>query len=348
MKNRGWIAVLIWLVACSSGQGDEVSQARALSRAFRASAEKALPSVVTILTRSRSSGGEDSPLLNLIGGADAQVYDSVGSGVIISPDGWILTNHHVIADAIRLEVRLPDGRRFFPEKTLSDESSDVALVKIESTEDVPAAEIGNSNELAVGDWVIAIGSPFTLESSVSAGIISGINRRRSLSRGVEGQFLQTDAAVNPGNSGGPLLDLEGRVVGINTAISSLSGGFQGIGFAIPIARAMWIKQELQTYGKVRQALAGIRVATVSYDDAKQLNLPQLSGVTVVSTVPGRPGEAAGILAGDVILTFAGHKVGSDTEFASLVQQSPIDQPLTLEVFRNGEKLELTIQLQEKP
>ena len=144
------------------------------------------------------------------------------------------------------------------------------------------------------------------------------------------------------------MDLEGRVIGINTAISSITGGFEGIGFAIPIARAMWIKNELQRYGKVRVALAGIRVSTIPYEVARDLNLPELLGVFVVSTVPGRPGEQAGLLSGDVIVSFAGQSISSDAEFADLVQQSPIDQPLPIIVYRSGERQELTIRLQEKP
>jgi serine protease Do len=200
----------------------------------------------------------------------------------------------------------------------------------------------------VGDWVIAIGSPFTLESSVSAGIISGTNRRRRLSRDVSGQFLQTDAAINPGNSGGPLLDIDGKLIGINTAISSNSGGFEGIGFAIPISRAMWIKKELQSYGKVRRALAGIRVSTLPYDTAKGLEQQQLSGARVEAVVPGRPGDLAGVKSGDIIAAFAGSVVASDVEFAELVLLSPIDEPLPIVVYRGGEKKELTIRLQEKP
>jgi serine protease Do len=326
---------------------DDINHARALSKAFRASAEKALPSVVTLLCRVKQEG-QSSPILDIIGGTDAQVYDTVGSGVIISPDGWLLTNHHVIADAIKIEVRLPDGRRYFPDKSISDAASDVALVKLESDTELRVAEVGDSNQLAVGDWVIAIGSPFTLESSVSAGIISGTNRRRRLSKDVVGQFLQTDAAINPGNSGGPLLDIEGKVVGINTAISSTSGVFEGVGLAIPIARAMWIKSELQAHGRVRRALAGIRVSSIPYEVAKELGLPKLAGVMVQATVPGRPGEKAGLKSGDVIVSLAGTSVASDTEFAELVQQSPIDQPLTLVCYRSGEKLELTIRLEEKP
>ncbi len=341
-------ALAISICLSSAVADDETNHARALSRAFRQSAERALPSVVTILCKVKQEGGQSSPILDIIGGPDAQVYDSIGSGVIISEDGWILTNNHVIDGAVRIEVRLNDGRRYFSDKTLADPGSDVALVKIESQTELKAAAIGDSAQLAVGDWVIAIGSPFTLEASVSAGIISGTNRRRRLSREVSGQFLQTDAAINPGNSGGPLLDIDGKVIGINTAISSNSGGFEGIGFAIPISRAIWIKKELQTYGKVRRALAGIRVSTLPYDVAKTLEIPNLTGVLVNSVVSGRPGDVAGVKTGDVIISFAGIGVASDVEFAELVLQSPIDEPLPVVLYRGGQKQELTIRLQEKP
>jgi serine protease Do len=334
------------LIQPAWARDDETNHARALSRSFRNAAEKNLPSVVTILCRTKVDG-QGSPILNIIGGPDAQVYDSIGSGVIISDDGWILTNHHVIENAERIEVRLNDGRRYFTKNTLSDAGSDLALVKVESKSQLRAAEIGDSSELAVGDWVIAIGSPFTLESSVSAGIISSANRRRRLSRDVSGQFLQTDAAINPGNSGGPLLDIDGKVIGINTAITSNSGGFEGIGFAIPISRAIWIKRELQTYGRVRRALAGIRVKNLPHEIATSTELPQ-SGVLVQSVVSGRPGDQAGIKAGDVIFSLAGNSINSDAEFAELVIQSPIDEPLPIIIYRNGEKQELTIRLQEKP
>lgn len=320
--------------------------ARGLSQAFRSAAERALPSVVTIYSRQLQE--EESSILSIIGGSDDQVYDSVGSGFVVSSDGWILTNHHVIENAAKIEVRLSDGRRFFSNKTLSDQSSDVALVKIEPRGELKAAEIGDSNALATGDWVIAIGSPFTLESSVSAGIISGTNRRKQFSSQLSGQFLQTDAAINPGNSGGPLVDLDGRVVGVNTVITSRTGGFQGIGFAIPISRAMWIKNELQSYGRVRRAMAGIRVSTLSKESARDLEIPESSGVLVNSVVPGRPGAVAGVQAGDVILQFAGQFVASDVEFAELVLQSPIDEPLNVTIFRNGSRQELTIRLEEKP
>ncbi len=331
----------------SSDDGKPESHARALSKAFRESAQKALPSVVTILSRSRRPDDQSS-ILDIIGGRDEELFDNVGSGVIISTDGLILTNHHVIADATRVEVRLPDGRQFSAEETKSDPNSDVAIVKIKSSDPLVAAELGKSSSMSVGDWVLAIGSPFTLEASVSAGIISGTNRRQQLSQLVSGQFLQTDAAINPGNSGGPLIDLEGKVVGINTAISSRTGGFQGIGFAIPIDRAVWIKQELLEFGKVRRGFAGVRTSNVPYDVAKELGLPRLAGVLIHAVTPNYPAANAGLKSGDIIVEFVGQPIETKDEFQEIVQQSQINEPLPLIVLRDGQRIELTIQLVERP
>jgi serine protease Do len=321
------------------------SHARALSLAFRDAARKALPSVVTILARSKRPG-EDSSVLDIISGSDDSLFDSVGSGVIIGPDGLILTNHHVIADTSRVEVRLSDGRQYAAVEQLSDPSSDVALVRITPSEPLSVAEIGMADAMQVGDWVLAIGSPFTLESSVSAGIISGTNRRQQLSKLVSGQFLQTDAAINPGNSGGPLIDLEGKVIGINTAISSRSGGFQGIGFAIPIDRAVWIKTELLEYGKVRRGYAGVRTSDVPYQLARSLELP-VAGALINAVVPDYPGDKAGLLSGDVIVQFGESMVRGKNDFQDMVQQSPIGEPIALKVIRNSEEVDLTIVLQER-
>lgn len=323
------------------------NHARALSQAFRDSAQKAMPSVVTILSRSKRPDDQSS-ILDIIGGRDEELFDSVGSGVIIETDGLILTNHHVIANASRVEVRLPDGRQFTAVKTQSDPNSDVAIVKITSNEPFVAAELGSSDNMAVGDWVLAIGSPFTLEASVSAGIISGTNRRQQLSQLVSGQFLQTDAAINPGNSGGPLIDLDGRVVGINTAISSRTGGFQGIGFAIPIDRARWIKKELTEFGKVRRGFAGVRTSDVPYELAKELELPRRAGAMINSVTPNYPAALAGLKSGDVIVKFVGQPVESKDDFQEIVQQSQINQPLPLVVLRDRERVELIITLVERP
>jgi serine protease Do len=329
-------------------QDDTIAHARALSRAFRDSAQKALPSVVTVYSRSKRSSESSNPVLNIIGGERAQKFDSVGSGVIIQSDGLILTNHHVVADAVVIEVLLQDGRQFKAEALQSDLRSDVAILKIEVSEALPAAKIGKSNDLYVGDWVLAIGSPFMIEASVSAGIISGTGRYQQLSRNVQGQFLQTDAAINPGNSGGPLLDLEGQVVGINTAISSRTGGFEGIGFAIPIDRAMWIKNELLQYKHVRRGFAGVSIASVPHDLATSLDLPSGAGALVNSVTPDRPGDLAGLKRGDVILEFSGGRVQSNSGFAELVQQSPIGEPLPMTIIRDGKRMQLTMELVEHP
>ena len=330
------------------GEESTKAHARALSRAFRDSAQTALPSVVTVFSQSKKSSESNNPVLNIIGGEKADRFDSVGSGVIIQSDGLILTNHHVVADAAIIEVRLQDGRQFRAESPKSDLQSDVAILKINVREELPAAAIGSSRDLYVGDWVLAIGSPFMIEASVSAGIISGTGRYQQLSRNVQGQFLQTDAAINPGNSGGPLIDLDGRVIGINTAISSRTGGFEGIGFAIPIDRAMWIKDELLKYEQVRRGYAGVAIKSVPYELAKELDLPAGAGALVSSVTPDRPAAVAGVERGDVIIEFAGGRVQSNSGFAELVQQSPIGQPLPLKIIRDGKRMELTMELVEKP
>ncbi len=203
-----------------------------------------------------------------------------------------------------------------------------------------------ARELFVGDWVLAIGSPFMIEASVSAGIISGTGRYQTLSRDVKGQFLQTDAAINPGNSGGPLLNLDGEVIGINTAISSRSGGFEGIGFAIPIDRAMWIKDELQKYDQVRRGYAGVRLQNVPVELARELDLPTGAGALVIAVTSDRPAAKAGLRRGDVIIDFAGGRVQTNSGFSELVQLSPIGEPLPLTVLRDGKRVELTMELEE--
>ena len=316
--------------------------ARELSRAFRNAAAEAVPSVVTIKVRTRES--EAGGVIDIVGANDAS-FDGLGSGVIITEDGLILTNHHVVKDAKHVEVMLIDGRQFTARDIKSDPASDLALLRIDVSDPLPVASIGDSQEVNVGDWVLAIGSPFSLNSTVSAGIISGKNRR--ISDLVAGRVLQTDAAVNPGNSGGPLIDLEGRVVGINTAISSSSGSFQGIGFAIPVNRAMWVKNELVAHGRVRHARMGAQLGSVPLDVAKQLALPVNAGAYIVSTVPDLPADKAGLMPGDIVFRFDHQHVSNHTELAELISVSPIDQPLEMGVMRGGEKQTLTITLEAR-
>ena len=318
------------------------ASARELSAAFRNAAARMLPSVVTVKVRTRDS--EEGGVIDVIGGNDAS-FDSLGSGVIMSKDGLILTNHHVVKDGKHIEVSLIDGRQYEARDLKSDPPSDLAILRIDVPEDLPAAPIGDSRELSVGDWVLAIGSPFSLDSTVSAGIISGKNRR--ISDLLSGYFLQTDAAVNPGNSGGALIDLDGQIVGINTAISSSNGSFQGIGFAIPINRAIWVKNELMARGRVRPARMGAQLGSIPIDVAKQLQLAGGGGAYVVSTVSGRPADKAGLLPGDIVVNFDHQPVSNHAELADLVKVSTIDQELEVVILRAGEKKTLRIKLEPR-
>lgn len=332
----------------SSGDQAAVASAKGLSKAFNLAANKVMPATVKILSRTRKESEED-PILSLIGGDDSMVFDSVGSGVIVSSDGLILTNHHVIRDATRVEVRLQDGRSYRVIDSKSDPKSDVAIIRVEAEDDLPVADLGKAHELYVGEWVLAIGSPFMLESSVSAGIISGTRRFRRLSRTVSGQFLQTDAAINPGNSGGPLINLDGQVIGINTAISSTTGSFQGIGFAIPIERADWIRNELVKFGEVRRSYVGVATSDLSPAGARALGIDtQQGGAMVNNVVPDYPAQKAGLRPGDVIVQFDGQAVESAGEFQEMVQQSSIGEPIPVIVVRDRKRVELEVQLVERP
>ncbi len=318
------------------------ASARELSRAFRDAAALCMPSVVTLKVRLRDN--ESSGVIDIVGGNDDS-FDGFGSGVIIQSDGLILTNHHVVKDAKHIEIMLVDGRHYVARDVRSDPASDLAITRIEVPEKLPFAEIGDSSELNVGDWVLAIGSPFKLHSSVSAGIISGKNRP------LEGfkpeRFLQTDAAVNPGNSGGPLIDLDGKVVGINMAISSSSGAFQGVGFAIPINRAMHVKSELVEHGRVRRARIGAQLGSIPPDVANLLDLPSRNGAYVVSVVSGRPAEKAGLMAGDIVTDFDGQRIHDGAELAELIAVSPLERELEIGIMRGGEKKTLKIHLEPR-
>ena len=257
----------------------------------------------------------------------------------------VLTNHHVVANMSQVDVRLSDGRQFVAEDIKSDEGSDLAILRIKSDSPLPAATLGNSDDLHVGDWVLAIGSPFNLESSVSAGIVSRTERLRRISREVNGRFLQTDAAINPGNSGGPLLDLDGNVIGINTAISSRSGSFQGVGFAIPITRAKWIRKELEEFGKVRRAKIGVGAVAVPSEEAEKYKLgPRPRDHGQDARVQPRWPKSWTQDRRTIIVTVAGEQV-TFNNFMELVQQSPIGEPVKLTVLRGEEKLELSAELE---
>ncbi|MBF0161655.1 MAG: DegQ family serine endoprotease [Magnetococcales bacterium] len=269
---------------------------------------------------------------------------SLGSGVIIDPGGYILTNNHVIAEADDIRVRLPDEREFDAKVVGKDSKTDLALIRIEGAGTLPAAQMGNSDQAEVGSWVIAIGNPFGLETTVTSGIISA--KGRIIGSGPYDNFLQTDAAINPGNSGGPLFNLEGEVIGINTAIFSRSGGSMGIGFAIPVNMAKSVLEQLKTHGRVTRAWLGVRIQSVTHELAKALGLDKKQGALVASVEAGSPAQAAGILAGDVVVRFNGHEINQMNELPSIVAETPVGKKVRVELIRDGKPLTVEVQVAE--
>ena len=313
-------------------------QARGLALAFQSAASKMLPCVVTVLAK-RSDVDETLDVLDLLE-EDSTAFN-IGSGVIISEDGLCITNHHVIKGSKGIRVRLADGRELLGKDVLSDPSSDIAVFRIATNETLSAATIGDSDGLAIGDWVMTIGSPFALDQTVSVGIIS--SKGRTIRGLLEGQLLQTDATINPGNSGGALLDLNGALVGINTAIPTTTGQFQGIGFAIPMRRVQWISKELLEFGEVRRAKLGATVDVIPQYLAEELRIPVRGGVQLLKMTGNTPATRAGMEIGDVILELAGQKVFTPEDFKSLVEQLPADRAYPIKFLRDGKSMTLEIQ-----
>jgi serine protease Do len=271
---------------------------------------------------------------------------SSGSGVIIDESGIILTNNHVVAGNGKVTVRLSDGREFVAKEVLTDPNTDIAVVRIETNAKLPAAKLGNSDELLIGDWVIAVGQPFGLEKTVTAGIISAKGRDISITKHAE--FLQTDAAINPGNSGGPLVNLNGEVIGINTAISSSSGGFQGVGFAVPANVARWVSDQLLKDGKVHRAYVGIGIQPVTQELADQLEVATPGGALVTEVQPDSPAAAAGLKPQDVVVEFGGVAIHSPGQLSALASRSPIGSKQPVVVYRDGKRVTLNVNVREQP
>jgi serine protease Do len=267
----------------------------------------------------------------------------VGSGFFISADGYILTNHHVIDDASEIFVTLTNGTEYKAKVVGSDERTDVALLKIDAT-DMATLPIGSAVDLKKGQWVLAIGSPFGLESTVTAGIVSAIGRET----GDYLPFIQTDVAVNPGNSGGPLLDLDGEVVGINAQIVSRSGGFMGISLAIPIDEAMEVAQQLRENGKVTRGRIGVQIGEVSKDVAQASGLQSAAGAMVSRVVPDGPAEQAGVEPGDIVLDFDGKKIEKWSDLPRVVGSTAPGTKAKMNVWRKGKPVSLTITVDEVP
>jgi len=275
------------------------------------------------------------------GGAPRANPQSLGSGFIISDDGYVLTNHHVVDGADKVVVRLNDRRELEAEVVGSDQRSDVALLKVEAT-DLPTLEVGSSEALEVGEWVLAIGSPFGFDHSVTAGIVSA--KERSLAGDSYVPFIQTDVAINPGNSGGPLFNLEGEVIGINSQIYTRSGGFMGLSFAIPIDVAMEVADQLRDQGYVKRGWLGVIIQEVTRDLAESFGLDKPSGALVAQVLPDSPALAAGLKEGDVIISFNGREIGLSSELPSQVGRVAPGKSAEVEIFRNGKMLMLEVEI----
>ncbi|MCB1529472.1 MAG: DegQ family serine endoprotease [Rhodospirillales bacterium] len=261
---------------------------------------------------------------------------SLGSGFIIDAEkGYVVTNNHVIRDAEEVHVILQDDSKIKAEIVGRDEKTDLAVLKIETKKKLTQVDFGDSDALRVGDWIVAIGNPFGLGGTVTAGIISA--RQRDINSGPYDDFLQTDASINRGNSGGPMFDLSGKVIGVNTAIFSPSGGSVGIGFAIPSAMVKPVISQLIEYGKTRRGWLGVRIQTVTDEIAESLGLTKAHGALVASVTPGGPAEKAKLKAGDIITEFDGKDVEDMRSLPRIVAETPIDKKTELKYWRDGKE-----------
>jgi len=262
---------------------------------------------------------------------------SLGSGFIISNEGYILTNNHVVAGADEIKVKLSDGREFKGEVKGSDEKLDIALVKINAKDHLPVAQLGDSDAIEVGEWVMAIGNPFGLGQTVTAGIISATSR--VIGSGPYDDFIQTDASINPGNSGGPLFNARGDVIGINAAI--VAGG-QGIGFAIPINMAKAVLPQLESAGKVTRGWLGVSIQQITPELAKSFGLTTEKGALVADVIKGSPAEKSGIQSGDIITQFNGKEIREMNELPRLVAATPVGQKVPVKIVRKGKEEEKAV------
>ncbi len=314
----------------------QYDQFQVVNRTFELVAKAVSPTVVHIVAQ-KSVRDEEA--------RRSRHFEETGSGVIVrsnrAPGLYILTNHHVVENAKPAKVRiiLRDGRSVRPVHIWSDDKADIAVLKLDR-DDLPAARMGDSDEAAVGSWVMALGSPFGLMHSVSQGIISARSRHMQELQDVENQdFLQTDAAINPGNSGGPLVNMKGEVIGINNSIASNGGGNEGVGFSIPINLARWIMNELITRGHVTRGALGVHLQTeISPEDAVKLGMDRPRGAWISRVTPSSPAAQAGLLAGDVVLRFAGVDIADLNHLINTVSMAPIGQPADVVIWRDRREL----------
>lgn len=346
-----------------------IKNAQDLSLSFRHVAAEVVPSVVSISTKmkQRDVAAEGNPLMDE--GSPFRDFfrndprfkeffrnpgqrqrlpqqQGMGSGFIMDASGTIMTNSHVVRDADEVIVTLHDGRKLVAKDIKTDPRTDVAILRIEGAKGLKAAKLGDSHQMEVGDWVLAVGSPFGFDLTVTAGIISA--KGRGIGAVEREDFLQTDAAINPGNSGGPLLNLNGEVIGVNTAISSRSGGYDGIGFAVPIHIAGWVGDQLIKSGRVKRGYLGIKTAPIDDSLAKQFKVDAREGVVVHEVFPSSPADKAGLEPGDVILSVNGKKIAEPKTLQQVIERLDTGKPCSMQIVRDGKRKELSVTIEEMP
>lgn len=334
MTRPRLVLFLVTIALAPATAGADPAGAAALASDFKQAIRKVDPAVVSVVSELRKDAPVRVPL-----GAPRR---GIGSGVIVSPDGLIITNHHVVEYAESIVVGLADGRERTGEVVGVDPRTDIAVLKIDAT-DLPIATFGDSDLLEVGDWTLAIGSPFGLGHTVTSGILSARGRADMQITDYE-DFLQTDAAMNPGNSGGPLVNLAGEVIGINTAISARGGAWTGIGFAVPSNIAWDVYEQLSTTGRVARGYLGVVIRDLTPDDAQSQELENTDGALVEDVDPGSPAQEAGVLAGDVVLALDDRPIRSMRELRSLTATMRPGQRVVIDLSRDGERVELTATL----
>ncbi|MEW6352005.1 MAG: DegQ family serine endoprotease [Thermodesulfobacteriota bacterium] len=356
-------AALMLSVVMSSASFAASGALQQLGDSFAEVAQKVTPAVVHISSTVKVAGGEglpqlfeDSPLREFFGedffrrfGPRPQEpghkMQGMGSGFIVSQDGKVVTNYHVVKDADEVTVTLADKRTFKAKVIGSDKESDIAVLQIKA-DNLPTAQFGDSDKLRVGDIVLAIGNPFGLSGTVTSGIVSAKGRSNVGILDYE-DFIQTDAAINPGNSGGPLVNMHGEVVGINTAIASKSGGYQGIGFAIPSNSARLVEEQIVKQGKVHRGLLGVNVQTLNEALAKSFGVSNTNGALVSQVVEGSPAAKAGVKSGDVILEFNGKSVQDASHLRNMVASVRPGTKCSLTVLRGKDTQKLMVTVEEK-
>lgn len=335
-------------------QGKSVSEvvisAQVMSKAFVEISQKLTPAIATIKSeRLLKINEKNSKLFNRFNTPPLEGYkeNSVGSGIVIDPKGYILTNYHVVNNADKITVKLTDKREFTASIIGTDQLTDIAVLKIKG-ENLPVAPIGNSDSIEVGEWVLAIGTPLDLTSTVTSGIVSALNRDLNImqdSYSIE-TFIQTDAAINPGNSGGGLINLKGEVVGVNTAIATRTGTFEGYGFAIPINLAIRVAEELVDFGEVKRGYLGIMISEVTDEIAKNVGMKYPQGVLIGAVMKNKAADEAGLERGDIILEVNGKLLSQPNALQGVIGVKKPGETISLKINRNGKEMFFDVILQE--